>query len=70
MAHWSARMPGALSGVRRAAVVQAPIALWLPVCRHFAATELRMLRGAVGNFYDMLGLAVRTMEQFGGSKSR
>lgn len=33
-------------------------------CSNFAATELRMLRGAVSNFYDMLALATRTMEMF------
>lgn len=36
------------------------------VCRNFAATELRLLRAAVGTFYDMLALATRTVEQFGG----
>eukprot|EP00877_Chromochloris_zofingiensis_P002647 jgi/Chrzof1/12383/Cz06g32140.t1 len=33
---------------------------------NFAATELRLLRAAVGTFYDMLALATRTVEQFGG----
>lgn len=31
----------------------------------FAATELRLLRAAVGTFYDLLGLAVRAAERFG-----
>lgn len=32
----------------------------------FAATELRLLRAAVSAFYDLLALAVRTAERFGG----
>jgi hypothetical protein len=31
----------------------------------FAATELRLLRAAVGTFYDLLALAARMAEQFG-----
>ena len=38
----------------------------MPVRRSFAGTELRLLRAAVGTFYDLLALAVRTAEQFGG----
>lgn len=33
--------------------------------RAFAASELRLLRAAVGTFYDLLALAVRTAERFG-----
>ncbi|GBF99946.1 hypothetical protein Rsub_12639 [Raphidocelis subcapitata] len=35
----------------------------------FAASELRLLRAAVGTFYDLLALAVRTAERFGGGAS-
>jgi hypothetical protein len=35
-------------------------------CRSFAATELRLLRAAVGTFYDLLALATRAAEKFGG----
>ena len=49
---------------RLAASAAPPLALLLVRCSNFAAVELRMLRGAVANFYDMLALATRTMEMF------
>jgi EKC/KEOPS complex subunit PCC1/LAGE3 len=33
----------------------------------FAAREMRMLRASVGTFYDLLDLAVRTLEAFRGT---
>lgn len=34
------------------------------VAIEFAAREIRTLRASVGTFYDLLGLAVRTLEAF------
>ena len=34
------------------------------VCRYFSAADAKTLRAAVGTFYDLLGLATRTLEVF------
>ena len=34
-------------------------------CREIEATEARLLRSTVGSFYELLGLATRTLERFG-----
>lgn len=33
-------------------------------CRHFEATEIRLLRAAVSSFYDMGVLVARTLLEF------
>ena len=33
-------------------------------CRYFSAADAKTLRAAVGTFYDLLGLATRTLEAF------
>ena len=33
-------------------------------CRFFSAADAKTLRAAVGTFYDLLGLATRTLEAF------
>lgn len=35
------------------------------VCVRFRAVEARLLRAAVGAFFDLLGLATRAVEEFG-----
>lgn len=37
------------------------------LCSAFAATEMRLLRSAVSAFFDLVTLATRTVERFGGS---